>query len=61
MVFIAHYSYWSVLPSIVGLAFQLVVWGTQDNSRYIHGGALLILICAHVCLCQLVLCSLSTV
>eukprot|EP01031_Cornospumella_fuschlensis_P040676 gene40676-49594_t len=31
-VFLGHYSLWLIIPSIVGLAFQLVVWGTLDFS-----------------------------
>lgn len=31
-VFIAHYSLWLLIPSITGLAFQLVVWATSDTS-----------------------------
>ncbi|RYH21304.1 hypothetical protein EON65_21005 [archaeon] len=31
-VFLGHYSLWLIVPSIVGLAFQLVVWGTLDFS-----------------------------
>jgi hypothetical protein len=32
-VFVGHYSYWLVGPAIVGLAFQLVVWGTLNFSH----------------------------
>ena len=28
-VFIGHYTQWLILPAIVGLAFQFVVWGTN--------------------------------
>ena len=31
-VFIGHYSLWLITPSIIGLAFQLVVWGTLNFS-----------------------------
>lgn len=31
-VFLGHYSLWLVGPSIIGLIFQLVVWGTLDFS-----------------------------
>jgi hypothetical protein len=29
-VFIGHYSYFLIIPSLIGLAFQLVVWGTGN-------------------------------
>ncbi len=32
-VFLAHYSWWLIIPSIIGLAFQLVVWGTLNFSH----------------------------
>jgi anoctamin-10/anoctamin-7 len=32
MVFIGHYSKWLIVPSIVGILFQLVVWGTDNYS-----------------------------
>mmetsp|Transcript_27752 Transcript_27752/g.59816 ORF Transcript_27752/g.59816 Transcript_27752/m.59816 type:complete len:763 (-) Transcript_27752:195-2483(-) len=32
-VFIAHYSLFLILPAVVGLVFQLVVWGTGDYSH----------------------------
>jgi hypothetical protein len=32
-VFLGHYSRWLIIPSIVGLAFQLVVWATLDFSH----------------------------
>lgn len=32
-VFLGHYSQWLIIPSIIGLAFQLVVWGTLDFSH----------------------------
>ena len=32
-VFIGHYSVYLIVPSIVGLAFQLVVWGTGNFSH----------------------------
>ena len=31
-VFMAHYSYWLIFPSIVGFAFQQVIWGTVNFS-----------------------------
>jgi hypothetical protein len=30
-VFMAHYSLWLILPAVIGLIFQLVVWGTGPN------------------------------
>ena len=30
-VFIGHYSMWLVAPAIIGLAFELLVWGTGPN------------------------------
>lgn len=32
-VFLGHYSTWLFTPSIIGLAFQLVVWGTLNFSH----------------------------
>ncbi len=32
-VFIGHYSYWLIVPSIIGLIFQIVVWATGDFSH----------------------------
>lgn len=32
-VFLAHYSFWLIWPSIIGLAFQCVVWGTGNYSH----------------------------
>jgi len=32
-VYLGHYSSWLVIPSIIGLCFQLVVWGTLDFSN----------------------------
>lgn len=31
-VFMGFYSIWLIIPSVIGLAFQLVVWGTMDFS-----------------------------
>lgn len=31
--FISFYTIWLTVPAIVGLAFQLVVWGTGNFSR----------------------------
>lgn len=31
--FLAHYSLWLIWPSIIGITFQLVVWGTLDFSH----------------------------
>lgn len=31
-VFIGHYTQWLIIPSIVGLAFQLVVWATNTKT-----------------------------
>jgi len=32
-LFMAHYSRWLIIPSIVGFSFQLVVWGTLNFSH----------------------------
>jgi hypothetical protein len=32
-VFLGHYSYWLIIPGIIGIAFQLVVWGTLNFSH----------------------------
>jgi anoctamin-10/anoctamin-7 len=32
-VFLGHYAWWLIIPSFVGLAFQLVVWGTLNFSH----------------------------
>jgi len=32
-VFIGHYSYWLMIPALIGLVFQLVVWGTGNFSH----------------------------
>ena len=32
MVFLGHYSKWLIVPSIIGLIFQIVVWGTHNYS-----------------------------
>ena len=32
-VFLGHYSWWLIIPSIIGLVFQLVVWGTGNFSH----------------------------
>ena len=31
-VFMGFYSIWLIIPSVIGLAFQLVVWGTLNFS-----------------------------
>lgn len=32
-VFLGHYSWWLIIPSIIGFGFQLVVWGTENFSH----------------------------
>eukprot|EP01032_Pedospumella_encystans_P010538 gene10538-12308_t len=32
-VFIGHYSHWLLIPGLIGLVFQLVVWGTGNYSH----------------------------
>ncbi len=32
-VFMGHYSYWLLMPSVLGFIFQIVVWVTGDWSH----------------------------
>jgi uncharacterized membrane protein YeaQ/YmgE (transglycosylase-associated protein family) len=32
-VYVGHYSYWLIIPAIVGIIFQIVVWATQNYSH----------------------------
>lgn len=32
-IFLGHYSYWLIIPAVIGAIFQIVVWGTNNFSH----------------------------